>query len=98
MAGDQELTVTYPELPGANVYSVIVIGPSGQRVAYDSTTTTATITLDRMPREPGTYTWRIAPYWTDSDFRGRWQQVCLLRTGGTFERPPIPEATEEDES
>ncbi|MEQ8677216.1 MAG: SH3 domain-containing protein [Aggregatilineales bacterium] len=87
LAGDTQLTATYPELPGANVYSVITISPSGLRTAHDSTTTTAIIELDRMPREVGTYTWRVVPYWTDSPSRGRWQQVCLLQTGGTFERP-----------
>ena len=87
MAGNTELTVTYPALQGANVYSVIVLSPTGFRTAFDSTTTTATIELDRLPREGGTYTWRVAPYWTDSPFRGRWQQVCLLRTGGTFDKP-----------
>ncbi|HEX2622057.1 MAG TPA: SH3 domain-containing protein, partial [Phototrophicaceae bacterium] len=45
MAGDTSITVTYPELPGANVYSVIVISPSGDRTAHDSTTTTEEISL-----------------------------------------------------
>jgi hypothetical protein len=85
--GDTELTATYPTLQGANVYSVIVISPSGVRRAFDSETSTATIEFDRLPREPGTYTWRVAPYWTNSPSRFRWQQVCWLRTGGTFEKP-----------
>ncbi len=84
---DTALTVTYPGLTGANVYSVIVISPTGFRAAFDSETTTATITLDRLPAEPGTYTWRVAPYWTNDDSRYSWQQVCLLQTGGTFEKP-----------
>lgn len=84
MGGDRELTVTYPELPGATVYSVIVIAPSGFRVAFDSETTTAKVILDRLPAEGGTYTWRIAPYWAYSEFRYEWQQICLLQTGGTF--------------
>jgi hypothetical protein len=86
-AGDRELTVTYPGLQGANAYSVIVISPSGERRAFDSTTPTSTIVFDRLPRETGTYTWRVAPYWTNSPSRFRWQQVCLLKTGGTFEKP-----------
>ncbi len=87
LAGGAELTVTYPEMPGANVYSVITISPSGFRTAFDSVTTTATIDLRHLPRERGTYTWRVAPYWTNSTVRYRRQQLCLLRTGGTFEKP-----------
>jgi hypothetical protein len=87
VAGDTELSVTFPGLPGANVYSVIVISPTGVRRAFDSTTTDTKILLDRLPFEAGTYTWRVAPYWTDSNYRYNWQQVCLLRTGGTFEKP-----------
>ncbi len=87
MAGDNILTVTYSGLTGANVYSVIVISPSGVRRAFDSTTTTSTIDIGKLPQEGGTYTWRVAPYWTNAPQRSRWQQVCLLRTGGTFEKP-----------
>ncbi len=83
-AGDDHLTVTYPGLTGANVYSVIVISPSGDRTAFDSETTTAEIDLKYLPYEGGTYTWRVAPYWTDSTYRYDWQQICLLKTGGTF--------------
>ncbi len=85
--GDQELVVTYPALPGARVYSVITISPTGQRRAHDSTTTMATIRLDDLPREGGTYLWRVAPYYTLSNNRRDWQQICLLQTGGTFEKP-----------
>lgn len=87
MAGDVEMVVTYPYLLGANVYSVIVIGPDGERTAFDSETTTAIIELKKLPWEAGVYTWRIAPFWTNSSYRYNWQQVCLLRTGGTFEKP-----------
>ncbi len=87
MAGDTELSVTYPGLPGANVYSVIVISPSGYREAFDSETTIATVLLRRLPFEAGTYTWAVAPYWTNEDSRYYWQQVCLLNYGGTFEKP-----------
>ncbi len=87
MAGDTRLTVTYPGLNGANVYSVIVISPSGVRRAFDSTTTTSTIILEDLPWEGGVYTWRVAPYWTNSSYRYNWQQVCLLRDGGAFEKP-----------
>ncbi len=87
MTGDARLTVTYPLLQGANVYSVIVISPSGERRAFDSTTATSEIILASLPVEAGTYTWRVAPYWTRSNSRYMWQQVCLLQTGGTFEKP-----------
>lgn len=87
MTGNDTLTVTYPLLQGANVYSVIVFSPSGNRTAFDSTTETAEITLDRLPFEEGTYTWKVAPYWTNSRNRYDWQQVCLLQEGGTFEKP-----------
>lgn len=87
MGGDNRLTVTYPGLTGANVYSVIVISPSGVRRAFDSTTTSSVIDIGFLPQEAGTYTWRVAPYWTNSNFRREWQQVCLLRTGGTFDKP-----------
>jgi hypothetical protein len=86
LAGDRQLTVTYPTLTGANVYSVIVISPTGVRRAFDSTSGTSNIILDDLPYEPGTYTWRVAPYWTNDPRRSFWQQVCLLRTGGTFEK------------
>ena len=87
MGGDSQLTVNFPGLAGVNIYSVIVLSPSGERRAFDTTTTTAQIDLNRLPWESGTYTWRVAPYWTDSSNRYSWQQVCLLRTGGTFEKP-----------
>jgi len=87
IADNGTITVTYPALQGANVYSVIVIAPDGTRRAFDSTTTTAEILESRLPRQTGTYTWRVAPYWTDAPQRFRWQQVCLLQTGGTFEKP-----------
>ncbi len=87
MSGDTTLTVTYPLLPGANVYSVIVIAPDGNRTAFDSETNTADILVQRLPVQEGTYTWKIAPYWTTSRRRYEWQQVCLLQTGGTFDKP-----------
>lgn len=87
LAGDTEIVVTYPTLQGATHYSVIVIAPTGFRTAFDSTTGTAKILLNRLPNHEGTYTWRVAPYWTNSPARSRWQQVCLLETGGTFEKP-----------
>jgi len=87
MSGGNKLTVTYPTLQGSNVYSVIVISPTGVRRAFDSTTGTSIIDIGFLPQEGGTYTWRVAPYWTDSSYRYSWQQVCLLRTGGTFEKP-----------
>jgi len=101
MAGDTALAVTFPALTGANVYSVIVISPTGDRRAFDSTQPQSRIILSDLPWEMGTYTWRVAPYWTNSSYRYNWQQVCLLQTGGTFEKPytgiytptPIPTAT-----
>ncbi|MCA9911219.1 MAG: hypothetical protein KC519_21350, partial [Anaerolineae bacterium] len=69
MAGDNRLTVTYPGLQGSNVYSVIVISPSGVRRAFDSETTTSVIDIGYLPQEEGTYTWRVAPYWTNSNYR-----------------------------
>ncbi len=93
MGGDQTMTVTYPGLTGANMYSVITISPTGLRTAFDSETTTATIQLDLLPWEGGTYTWRIAPWWASSSYRYSWQQICLLWTGGTFDKPDTtPEA------
>jgi hypothetical protein len=83
-----DIVVTFPEMPGANIYSVIVIAPSGLRTAFDSETTTATI-IDRELRshsEYGQYVWRVAPYWTFTTGRRNWQQLCLLETGGTFTR------------
>jgi hypothetical protein len=64
-----------------------VISPTEVRRAFDSTTTASEIILEDLPWESGTYTWRVAPYWTDSSYRYDWQQVCLLHTGGTFEKP-----------
>jgi len=87
MAGDTEIVVTYPTLQGTTVYSVIAISPTGFRTAFDSTTNTATIELDRLPNTGGVYTWRVAPYYSNSRSRNRWQQICLLQTGGMFEKP-----------
>ena len=87
MAEDQTLTVTYPTLVGATVYNVIAIAPDGLRTSFTSTTGTATIVLDDLPYQAGVYTWRVAPYWTVTDNRNTWQQVCLLYTAGTFEKP-----------
>ncbi|MDQ7028046.1 MAG: hypothetical protein Q9P44_21090 [Anaerolineae bacterium] len=86
-AGDEVITVTYPTLQGASIYSVIVIAPDGFRTPFDSETGAVEIRLDRLPNQAGTYTWRVAPYWTVSESRFRWQQICLLQTGGAFEKP-----------
>jgi uncharacterized protein YraI len=85
--GAASFTVRYPALQGATLYSVIVISPTGFRTAFDSETTTATLEFNLLPAEGGTYTWRVAPYWTYSTTRWQWQQVCPLQTGGTFEKP-----------
>jgi len=86
-SGASELTVTFPSMPGASVYSVIVFTPTGYRIAFDTETTTATIELDRLPYLGGTYTWRVVPYWTTGTERWEWQQICPLQTGGTFDKP-----------
>lgn len=85
MAGDQTISVTYPGLQGANLYRVVVISPTGFRIAFDYDNTSATLELEKLPAEPGTYTWRVAPYWSVDDYFD--QQVCLLQTGGTFDKP-----------
>jgi hypothetical protein len=87
MAGDTELVVTYPTLQGATVYNIIAVSPTGFLTPFESTTNTATIELNRLPNTAGTYTWRVAPYYSTSANRRSWQQICLLETGGTFEKP-----------
>jgi hypothetical protein len=87
MAGDQTISVSYPGLQGANVYNVSVVSPTGFRTSFDSDSTTATLELKFLPAEPGTYTWSVAPYWSNQKERYTWQQVCLYETGGTFEKP-----------
>lgn len=86
-AGDEVITVNYPTLQGTSIYSVIVIAPDGFRTPFDSETGSAEIRLDRLPNQGGTYTWRVVPYWTVTEPRYTWQQICLLQTGGTFEKP-----------
>jgi hypothetical protein len=88
LSRENDIVVTFPELIGANVYSVIVLSPTGSRTAFDSETPTATIrdVELRSRREYGTYTWRVAPYYAPDTYRSSWQQICLLETGGTFER------------
>jgi hypothetical protein len=88
MAGDQAITVTFPAMPGASVYSVIVITPTEFRIAFDTNEAVpVTIPLEDLPARAGTYTWRVVPYWTTSTERWQWQQICPLRTGGTFDKP-----------
>jgi len=84
------ITVTFSAMPGAKLYQVIVLSPSGARTAFDSLDPIITFKGEdiRSRKEYGTYTWRVAPYWTNSTNRYAWQQICLLRTGGTFERLP----------
>lgn len=86
---DVNINVTFPGLVGANVYSVIVISPSGSRTAFDTEDPQTEIIARKLRSrfEYGTYTWRVAPYWTTGVGRFNWQQVCLLQTGGTFEYP-----------
>lgn len=89
LTSDVDINVTFPLLEGANVYSVIVISPSGRRTAFDTEDTQASIIANKLRSrfEYGTYTWRVAPYWTTGTERWRWQQICLLETGGTFDYP-----------
>jgi hypothetical protein len=87
MGGASEITVSYPGLQGANAYSVMVVSPTGFRTWFDSETTSALIELKRLPAEPGTYTWWVAPYWSNDEYRYSWQQVCVQQTGGTFDKP-----------
>lgn len=86
-AGDTSITLSYPGLQGATVYGLVVTSPTGFTTSFDSYTTDALIELDRLPAEGGTYTWRVAPYWTNGTRRYNWQSVCPMRTGGTFEKP-----------
>lgn len=94
MAGDTELTVTYPPMPGATNYVITAIAPSGLERSFDSQTTTATIPLGRLNFEAGVYRWQVTPVWNITANPFRAQEVCLPRTGGTFEKPdttPPPE-------
>jgi hypothetical protein len=90
-----ELVVTFPPLTGATLYSVIVITPAQFRIAFDTETTSAVIPLDQLPSQAGTYTWRVVPYWTTGTERWQWQQICLLRTGGTFDKPETAQRTQQ---
>lgn len=92
------ITVTYPLLQGANLYTVIAIAPSGFRTPFFSTDGVTTITRDDLGNEVGTYTWRVAPYWTNSTSLTDRQQVCLLRTGGTFNVGPRPGSRSRNET
>lgn len=85
------ITVRYPLLRGANLYTVIAISPSGFRTPFFSTDGQTTIRREDLGDQVGTYTWRVAPYWTNSTQSVNRQQVCLLRTGGTFSVGPRPE-------
>lgn len=87
MAGDRSITVTYPEMPGAVNYTVVVTAPSGYRRSFDSPTTSATIAIERLNWDAGTYTWAVIPYWNDTNSPYRAQQLCYMRVGGTFEKP-----------
>jgi hypothetical protein len=87
MAGDQSITVSYPALTGTVYYAIIVLSPTGFRTEFDSKDTSATLDLAKLPGEVGTYTWRVAPFWDSPNSYYSRQQICLLRTGGTFDKP-----------
>ena len=87
MAGDRSITVTYPAMPGAVNYTIVVTAPSGLRRSFDSQTTSRTIEIARLNPEAGTYTWGVIPYWNDTTNAYRAQQLCYIRIGGTFQKP-----------
>jgi hypothetical protein len=87
MAGAAELIVNYPVMPGATNYVIRTVSPSGVERSFDSRETTGVIPLNRLPAEAGVYTWAVIPVWNLTADPFRAQQVCLPRTGGTFEKP-----------
>jgi hypothetical protein len=93
MAGDQQATVTFPEMPGTTVYSVVTIAPSGLRRAFDSYETTYNIQLGALNYEPGVYQWGVIPLWNDTTDPQRAQTICLFQSGGTFEKPDTTPVT-----
>ena len=101
MAGDEEITFTFPAMQGAVNYSLVAEAPSGLRRTFDTSEPSITVTLGSLNREPGIYTWYVIPYWNDTTNFRRAQQLCVRRFGGTFEKPdtnpvtatPAPTAT-----
>lgn len=87
MAGDQEMTFTFPELAGTVNYSLVAEAPSGLRRTFDTQETFITLTLGSLNYEAGIYTWRIIPYWNDTTNPRNAQQLCIAQQGGTFEKP-----------
>ncbi len=87
MAGDTQMTVSYPGMPGAVNYSVLVRAPSGLRRTFDSAETTQVLPLGALNVEPGTFTWSVIPYWNDTTDPYRAQQLCVERLGGSFDKP-----------
>jgi hypothetical protein len=81
-------------LQGANLYRVYVFEPDsplnlrdGEWQRFESLTNQIEIPFSRLPKRPGTYTWRVAPYWSNEANTQNAQQICLLQTAGTFEKP-----------
>lgn len=91
MAGGQEIVVTYPQMPGAVNYSVVVISPTGRQRTFDSPELTQVIRIGAISTEPGTFTWGVIPYWNWGTDPQEAQQLCVLRVGGTFEKPDTSE-------
>jgi len=91
VAGDETLTFTWPAMTGATLYSLIIITPETEfRIAFDTIDNTESVSLGQLPGRGGTYIWRVVPYWTSGESttsRSSWQQICPLRTGGTFDKP-----------
>ncbi|MFW5691545.1 MAG: SH3 domain-containing protein [Chloroflexota bacterium] len=92
VTGDTVITLTFPPMPGANTYSVFTRSPEGYETRFFSETPTFEIELDRLPTDPGTFTWQAVAYYTNRPERWYWQQLCPRRLADTsFERPPVDE-------
>lgn len=87
LAGDQEITFSFPPLQGTVNYSVVAEAPSGLRRTFDTQETSLTVTVGSLNYEAGLYSWYVIPYWNDTTNPRRAQQLCVRRQGGMFEKP-----------
>lgn len=87
MAGDQEMTFSFPPMQGAVNYSVVIEAPSGLRRTFDTQEPFKTVTIGSLNYEAGIYNWYIIPYWNDTNRVRDAQQLCVRRQGGSFEKP-----------